>query len=140
MPILSPDKRFEIHLFTRDDDSYFYSSTDYYWHVTSVETGDELFSFSGNSSQDSNGSKESGVQKVYFLNDRVEVLQYDGSKNLYPLPNGIAILENGSRLRLAFSDGTEQLVPRKKLIHVSKYGQPFALPIKNDPDERSKKS
>jgi hypothetical protein len=137
MSTLSPDKRFEIHLFTRDDDSYFYSSTDYYWYVTSVETGDELFSFSGTSSQDSSGSKETGVKDVYFLNDGLGIIALldDGSQNSYPLPVRIVIVDNGERLQLTFPDGTEQLVPRKKLIHVSKYGQVFGLPIKNDPDK-----
>jgi hypothetical protein len=138
MSILSPDKRFEIHLFTRDDDSYFYSSTDYHWHVTSVETGDELFSFSGSSSQDSSGSKETGVQDVDFLDDGLGIiaLPYDGSPTSYPLPARIDIVENGERLRLTFPNGTGQIVPRKKLIHVSKYGQPFVLPLKNDPEEK----
>lgn len=142
MNTLSPDKRFELHQFTRDDDSYFYSFTDYYWHVTSVETGDELFSFSGSSNQDSSGSKESGVKEVYFSNDDLTVvaLNYDGSQDSYPLPAGIVIIENGERLRLTFSDGTEQNVPRKKLIRFSKYGQPFVLPLKNDPDDKTKKS
>jgi len=139
---LSPDKRFELHYFTRDDDSYFYSNTDYYWHVTSVETGDELFNFSGTSNQDSSGSKESGVRDVYFLNDSLGVVaeNYDGSQDSHRLPTGIEIVKNGKGLRLTFSDGTQQNVPRKKLIHFSRYGQPFELPLKNDPDDKAKKS
>jgi len=139
---LSPDKRFELHYFTRDDDSYFYSNTDYYWHVTSVETGDELFSFSGTSNQDSSGSKESGVRHVYFSNDDLCIVakNYNGSHDSYRLPAGIDIIENGKGLRLTFSDGTEQKVLRKKLIHFSKYGEPFELPIKNDPDDKIKKT
>ena len=34
--------KFEIVEYTKDDDSYMYSDTDYYWHVASVQTGDEL--------------------------------------------------------------------------------------------------
>ena len=83
MSTLSPDKRFELHLFTRDDDSYFYSATNYYWHIISVETGDELFSFSGSSHQDSGGSRESGVKDVYFLpgNTGIVAMHYDGSQS-----------------------------------------------------------
>ena len=142
MKNLSPDKRFELHLFTHDDDSYFYSNTDYYWHVTSVETGDELFSFSGTCNQDSSGSKESGVSHVHFSNDElcIVVENYDGSKDSFRLPARIDMIENGESLRLTFSDGSEQNVSRKKLTHFSKYGEPFDLPLKNDPDEKTKKS
>jgi hypothetical protein len=138
MKNISPDKRFEIHLFTRDDDSYFYSNTDYYWYITSVETGDELFSFSGSDSQDSNGSKKNGVEHVDFMQNGlgVIVLNSEGSQESFRLPSQIDIVEGGKKLRLTFPDGTKNEVPRKKLMHFSKYGQPFTLPIKNDPDQK----
>ena len=133
----SADGRFEIIVHREDDDSYFYSDTDYSWYVRSVETGDELASFSGSSSSGRSGSDERGTRTVRFSesSDVVEATNVDGTINRIELPAGIDIVDGGRGVVLTYRDGRTDSRKRNRVVVTGKSGRPVFYPLVDDPDD-----
>ena len=123
--------QFEIIYRTRDDDSYFYSNTDYEWYIRSLETGDQVYSFFGSNQSDANGSYDSGVQSVSFEGYEVVTKDAKGKVEKHPLPVKMEIIENGEKVKLTFADGTTEERDRKAVFYTLKFGQPVQLPLVN---------
>lgn len=132
MAYVSSNGKFEIIEYRKDDDSYFYSDTDYSYYVVSVEMGDELFAFYGHSYSGRSGTDEGGVKKVSFSDDNklIEVDHYDGKKETFELPAELSFADKGKAIVLKYGDGRSEKRKRRAVTHFSKYGQPFSLPLK----------
>jgi len=124
---LSPDGRFEIHTHRRDDDSYFYSDTDYSWWIAIVETGDEIAQFSGSSCDRRDGLHEDGVERVCFDGGFVVATGYDGKVERVELPASWQVSDDGKRITLAYPDGRADTRERFPVIATGKFGDSFFL-------------
>ena len=131
----SPDGRFEIIPYTHDDDSYFYSDTDYYWSVASVETGDELLSYSGYWNSRRDGDMKDGTESVAFgeSGDAVVSTSFDGKVERDELPASIELVDGGRAIRLAFRDGKTETRTRRAVTIFTKYGQSISRPLVGEP-------
>ena len=129
MSLPNVKERFEIIYRTKDDDSYFYSNTDYTWYVRSLQTGDELFCFSGYSNADAHSSREEGVSSVHFDGYKVVAKHFDGKLEVHELPTDIQIVEKGNAIELLYADGRKEKRKRKQVIYFLKFGQVIQLPL-----------
>ena len=129
---LSKNGKIEIMNYQKDDDSYFYSDTDYSNYVASIETGDELFDFYGHSYSGRGGTDEGGVEKVSFENEEnsIKVEHYDGKIEHFELPVEVSFADKGTAILLKYQNGNTEKRKRKAITHFSKYGQPFSRPLK----------
>ena len=98
--------------------------------MRSLETGDELFSFTGSSDSDSSGTRERGTDRVYFDGDYLVSVGYDGVKKKHRLPTKIEIINGGESIRLEFGRSKSKTMRRSPVIHTSKYGEPTVFPLK----------
>ncbi len=133
MERISKNKIFQIHIHTKDDDSYFYSNTSYQYSVISIQTGDELFSFSGSSNSNHSGTSESGISDIFFDNDAnfLIIKHYDSKKEKIELPTDIKIENDNNHIILEYLDGHTEKRKRNIGIFTTKYGQPYEItPLK----------
>ena len=122
-------EHFEIIYRTKDDDSYFYSNTDYTWYVRSLQTGDEVFCFSGYSNADANSSSEGGISSVHLDGYKVIARHFDGKLEEHKLPIDIQIVEKGNAIELLYDDGRKEKRKRKQVVYFLKFGQVVQLPL-----------
>ncbi|MFL5728997.1 MAG: hypothetical protein ACJ75J_05855 [Cytophagaceae bacterium] len=129
--------RFEILEFSKDDESYFYSHSDYSFHILCKETGDELWRFSGSTSSDRDSNREDGVRYVEIDETETEalVLYYDGKEEKIELPGQVTISEERKTIILAFRNGKSEIRQRKPLIHFTKSGDMIQYPLINPPQK-----
>ena len=102
----SEDGKFEIICHTKDDDSYFYSDTDYSWVIVSTETGDELTAFYGHSCQRRDGNSEAGVENAVFSED--------GKKKTWKLPKRGDLVDEGHAILITWQSGRTE---KRPLLH-----------------------
>lgn len=121
--------RFEIIAHRRDDDSYFYSDTDYSWFVRSLETGDELASFFGSDNAGRLGSSTNGVASVSIDDTEVVAIHHDGTVERVALPVRIEIIEGGAAIQLTYADGRSEKRPRRAVSYTMKFGGFVKLPL-----------
>ena len=121
----SPDGRFEMHTHRRDDESYFYCDTDYYWWIAVVETGDEIAQFSGSSFDRRGGLHEEGVERVSFDGGFVIATGYDGKVERVELPVSWQVSDDGKRITLVYADGRAGTRERHPVIATGKFGDSF---------------
>ncbi len=132
MSKFSENGKFEIIEHQTDDDSYFYSDTDYSYYVASVETGDELFDFYGHSYSGRGGVDKGGVKKISFENDKnsIKVEHYDGEIEHFELPIEVTFADKGKAILLKYQNGNTEKRKRKAITHFSKYGQSYSPSLK----------
>lgn len=130
---------FSIDHYTKDDDSYMYSDTRYYWDIRSSEFGDEFCSFSGYSNQSSAGTQEGGADRVAFSEDGSAVVatNYDGTEDRKALPVALKLANRGAQLKLTFADGRTELRDRRAPCRTTKYGQPIFGKLKGAPKDKA---
>lgn len=131
----SPDGRFEIIYYTHDDDSYFFSDTDYYWSVASVETGDELLAYSGYWNSRRDGDMKDGTESVEFAEscDAVVSTGFDGTVKRDELPASVELVDGGRAIRLTFRDGKTETRERRAVTIFTKYGQSISRRLVGEP-------
>jgi hypothetical protein len=132
-----PVRRFEIVYYTHDDDSYFYSDTDYYLSVASVETGDELLSYSGYWNSRRDGDVKDGTESVEFTEsgDAIVSTSFDGKVERDELPTVVELVDGGRAIRLTFRDGKTETRERRAVTIFTKYGQPLSRPLVGEPKD-----
>jgi hypothetical protein len=125
----SANGKFEIVYQTRDDDSYFYSYTDYSWYVIAVATGDELMDFYGHWNQGRGDDDKGGAENVTFTSnsDAVVVNNFDGTTERHELPVDVRIVDGGNAIDLTWPGGRVERRERAPCIATTKYGQPYAV-------------
>jgi len=131
-------KKFEVIDYSRDDDSYMYSDTDYYWHVRSLQSGDELADYSGSDCENSAGRTRSGIRTVTLDEENLTVtaVPYEGDPKVLELPEKITFVDGGAKIALHYRDGRVDERERRRVCMTSKYGEPTFLPLKRDPDKK----
>jgi len=133
MNTIDKNRKFQIHLYSTDEVSNVFCYTNYSWYVTSLQTGDELFSFSGSCNEDSSGATESGVSCLSFDNklNKLVVDYYDSRKESYELPVDVLFGEDNQHIVLQYADGRKETRCRSLAMGISKDGQPFEIsPLK----------
>jgi hypothetical protein len=130
-------EKFEIIYHTRDDDSYMYSDTDYSWFVKSMQTGDEIASYSGHWYQNSSGDSQGGVESVEFDDDggTIVATQFDGKVERLELPENVELVDGGRQVLLSYKDGRTETRPRRAVILTTKFGQPIVHELIGKPKD-----
>ncbi len=133
--------KFEIVEYAKDDDSYMYSDTDYYWHVASVQTGDELASYSGYHNESSAGVQKGGARSVGFNEDMTEVIisNYDKEAERLELPENVELVDEGHAILLTYRDGRQDKRNRRAVCYTTKFGEPIFRKLIGDPAHKNKK-
>lgn len=132
----STDGKFEIVFDRHDDDSYLGSDTDYIWWIVSTDTGDQLAQFSGSSYQRADRTSRNGIQSVAFSPDSTAVLATDhsGAVTTFELPASARTIDAGRAIELVWRDGRAERRARKRVIAMTKYGQPIHHPLVDEPE------
>ena len=114
------------------------SSTSYYWHVCSTQTGDALFEYSGASDSSSAGTDVTGTKAVSISDNDAHALveSFAGGVEQVPLPANCEVIENGNKIRLTWPSGETEERGRKTSLEWAKWGRTSVLlPLVNPPAE-----
>src|SRR4051812_13587215 len=90
--------RFHVEDWSKDDDSYMYSDTDYTYVIVCTDTGDELDRFWGSSYSNSSGTTEDGARAVRIEGGEAAISNYDGTEKRVALPVDVRIVDGGAAI------------------------------------------